>query len=390
MEEAFKESRNSAEGTLVQRSVLVVAIVVLMVAGGAAWGAGAHSSTASASTPKVVYYVAMGDSLAAGIGANPTTNGYVDQVYRHELARYPGLRLVNLSCSGATTQSVIAGGGCSYSSGSQLGDAEAFLRAHAGQVAFLTMDIGTNDVNGCVQQSGIDAACVQSGVSHVSSELPEILGGLTGSYAGLVIYGMDYYDPYLSSWLTGPGGRALAQQSETQTVEFNALLRQIYHAAGVSMADPAMSFETTDLARTGTYRGTRLPQNVANICNWTLMCSEDNIHPDDAGHAALAVSVEQVIDQVAVTTTELPPASVGVTYGAPLTATGGVPSYRWSLAAKSTPLPRGLRLEGNGTIAGIPRSRGTYTVTVQVMDQQTTTTPPTTRSANESLSLVVR
>jgi lysophospholipase L1-like esterase len=137
----------------------------------------------------------MGDSLAAGIGANPTTNGYVGQVYRHELARYPGLRLVNLSCSGATTQSVVAGGGCSYSSGSQLGDAESFLRAHAGQVAFLTMDIGTNDVDSCIQKSGIDATCIQGGVSHVSSELPEILGGLTGSYAGLVIYGMDYYDP---------------------------------------------------------------------------------------------------------------------------------------------------------------------------------------------------
>jgi hypothetical protein len=122
------------------------------------------------------------------------------------------------------------------------------------------------------------------------------------------------------------------------------------------MADPATTFETTDLARTGSYLGTRLPQNVADICNWTLMCSEHNIHPDDAGHAALAASVEQVIDQVAVTTTELPPASVGVPYGAPLAATGGIPAYRWSLATTSDPLPPGLHLEGNGDIAGTPRS----------------------------------
>ena len=392
MEREFTESKCSTDGTLVQRSVLVVAIALMLVAGGAALGAGAHSTSASASTPKVVYYVAMGDSLAAGVGANLTTNGYVDQVYRHELARYPGLRLVNLSCSGATTQSVIGGGGCSYSTGSQLGDAESFLQAHPGQVAFLTMDIGTNDVDGCIQKSGIDASCIQGGVGHVSTELPEILGGLAGSYAGLVIYGMDYYDPYLASWLTGPDGRALAQQSETQTVEFNALLGQIYHAAGIAMADPATLFKTTDLAPTGAYLGTRVPQNVSVICSWTLMCSEHNIHPDDGGHAALALSVEQVIDHVAVTTTELPPASVGVAYGAPLNAVGGIPAYRWSLATKSDPLPPGLHLEGSGTITGVPRSRGSYALTVQVVDQQatTTTTPPTTRSASESLSLTVR
>ncbi len=45
----------------------------------------------------------MGDSLGAGVGSTSTANRYVNFIYQHELARYPDLQLVNLSCSGATT-----------------------------------------------------------------------------------------------------------------------------------------------------------------------------------------------------------------------------------------------------------------------------------------------
>ena len=62
----------------------------------------------------------------------------------------PGLQAVNLGCGGETTTTMINGGHCTskYSTGSQLGDAEAFLQAHPGQVAFITLDIGADDVLG--------------------------------------------------------------------------------------------------------------------------------------------------------------------------------------------------------------------------------------------------
>ena len=64
------------------------------------------------------------------------------------------------------------------------------------------------------------------------------------------------------------------------------------------MADPAGQFETTNFALTGSYLGMTVPQNVALICQWTLMCVEhyDNIHTNDLGYAQLADSFEKVID----------------------------------------------------------------------------------------------
>ena len=256
-----------------------------------------------------MYYVAMGDSLAAGEGTTQLANDYVNLIYQHELTRYPNLQLANLSCSGATTMSVLSGGGCSYTTGSQLGDAEAFLRAHPGQIAFLTIDIGINNVLGCMRASlgsilfqppgsGIDGTCIQNGINEVSAELPQILGGLESAYPGLSIYGMDYYDGYLAGWLLGGSVQTLAQQSVTYVVSLNTLLAQIYGASGAAMADPAVRFETTNFALTGSYLGMTVPQNVALICEWTLMCvlQDSNIHTNDLGYAELADSFEQVID----------------------------------------------------------------------------------------------
>ncbi len=279
------------------RRALSLFVGLLLVAGGMVLKVGADSTVASATAP-VMYYVAMGDSLAAGVGATQPANDYVNLIYQHELTRHPNLQLLNLSCSGATTTSVLSGGGCSYTTGSQLGDAEAFLRAHPGQIALLTIDIGINNVLGCMAASlgsillqppgfGIDGTCIQNGMNEVSAELPQILGGLRSAYPGLSIYGMDYYDGFLAGWLLGGSGQTLAQQSATYVVSLNTLLAQIYGANGAAMADPAVLFETTNFALTGSYLGMTVPQNVAVICEWTLMCVEldSNIHTNDLGYA---------------------------------------------------------------------------------------------------------
>ena len=156
----------------IARRALSLFVGLLLVAGGMVLNMGTYSTAASPSTP-VMYYVAMGDSLAAGAGASETPNDYVNLLYQHELTRYPSLQLLNLSCSGATTTDVLSGGGgCSYTTGTQLGDAEAFLRAHPGQIAFLTIDIGFDNVLPCLYffgMSGIDGQCAQNKMNVVSA-----------------------------------------------------------------------------------------------------------------------------------------------------------------------------------------------------------------------------
>ena len=280
-------------------------------------------TSARAATTPVEYDVAMGDSLAAGTGASTTANDYVSLVYQHELTRHPGLQLENLGCGGATTTSVIHGPGCSYTTGTQLGDAEAFLRSHPGQVEMLTIDIGANDVDGCLGSSGINTSCLQTGLSQITTNLPLILSGLRAADPTLAIYGMDYYDPFLDQWLSGTSGQTVAQQSETDAVVLNDQLGQIYSAHQAAMADPASLFQTTNFALTGSYNGTTVPENVALICAWTLMCSENNIHTNDQGHAELALAFEAVIDRAPTTSVLIPSSGATVSGTALLDASVG-------------------------------------------------------------------
>jgi Putative Ig domain len=98
--------------------------------------------------------------------------------------------------------------------------------------------------------------------------------------------------------------------------------------------------------------------------------------------AALATS-----PPLTVRTAALPAATVGVPYAAGLSAGGGNPPYRWSLA--SGRLPRGLHLRPTGTITGRPRTAGTVVFTVKVTDHRTKAKPHTKSSAFRTLSLTV-
>ena len=80
-----------------------------------------------------------------------------------------------------------------------------------------------------------------------------------------------------------------------------------------------------------------------------------------------------------ITSAVLPQAALEQTYGGntgfSLTATGGVPPYRWTWAADPpSSLPPGLQLssnpDGTGTISGIPAKTGPYGVIVTVTDSE--------------------
>ena len=69
---------------------------------------------------------------------------------------------------------------------------------------------------------------------------------------------------------------------------------------------------------------------------------------------------------VSITTGALPSVTVGTPYSQILTAQGGMPPLRWTLA--SGVLPSGLTLDLRGTISGTPTTAETQTFTVKVTD----------------------
>jgi lysophospholipase L1-like esterase len=239
------------------------------------------------------YYLALGDSLAYGyqpVRPLDRTEGYV---YRIHDAR-PDLTLNNLGCPGETTTSLIRGGICPYPGGvSQLQAAEQFLRAHRGRVSLVTIDIGANDITPCARGGTIDRSCVDQALRTVAVNLARIVLGLRLATPVPRILAMNYYNPNLAAYLTGPAGQALAKQALDIGNRFNAILDLIYRLAGFRVADVAAAFATNDTTLT-TLAGVpgQVPLDVARICELTWMCAPPplgpDIHANKQGYALIA------------------------------------------------------------------------------------------------------
>jgi lysophospholipase L1-like esterase len=154
-------------------------------------------------------YLALGDSVAAGVGASdPAVTGYVPRLYdllRDEpscqLLGRPGcgsLALDNLAVGGATSTTLLT---------DQLPVAEDELRAHNGDgnprndVLVVTIDIGGNDVFSVVPSCTAGAtpqclALVQARLASFEANFSQILSRLRAA-AGpdTVIVAMTYYNP---------------------------------------------------------------------------------------------------------------------------------------------------------------------------------------------------
>ncbi len=249
---------------------------------------------ASAHGRPSAYYVALGDSLAAGYQPDPAIGrdqGYVARVHR---ALGHGTKLQNFGCDGATTTTLLSGGGsCTYGpASSQLAAAERFLRRNRSQIRVVTIDIGGNDVNRCAAGGTIDQACTLTALGTLSTNLGQIVSRLRAAAPSARIVGMTYYNPYLAGWLRGTAGQAVVQQSLPMSALLNQILTGVYTAADVRVADVAAAFASTDLTTTAELPGVgTVPLAVARICTWTWMCvpgRTPDIHPTSAGHQIIA------------------------------------------------------------------------------------------------------
>jgi lysophospholipase L1-like esterase len=218
--------------------------------------------------PVPSYYVALGDSISAGDYASSPLSSFVGLIYLHEMARDPGLVLVNLACGSEATTDMIAGSDlCDYNVSSQLDHATSFLSAHRGQVRFVTIDIGLNDV-------------VHGATSRqIFLNLLHILVALQRADPGVEVVGMNYYDAFLGSPAATPAWGTPAEFSA-----LNSTLAGAYRYANDPMVDANALFGTTP----------------TRLCSLTFQCPNSsfvNIHPTDAGYAVLAKGFEAVLDK---------------------------------------------------------------------------------------------
>jgi lysophospholipase L1-like esterase len=311
------------------RTLALGSVLTILLAGGAlvAGVTAARAAPAPAPAPAPAgsahrappsYYLALGDSLSQGVQpATPplapgvtlgesveTGQGYANDLFAYYQAPFHGtLRLAKLGCPGETTTSMLTGAGspCTYPQGSQLAAALAFIKAHRGEVKLITIDIGANNVDGCLTGAAISEPCVEAGFAAAEHDVPLILGALRQA-AGthVVIAGMNLYDPFLADYLTGAAGQAAATESVTLGEELNQVLTAADQAIGARTADVQDAFSTADFTDTATLPGVgTVPLNVARICQWTWMCAPapvgPNIHANVTGYLVIAGAFARAI-----------------------------------------------------------------------------------------------
>jgi lysophospholipase L1-like esterase len=271
-------------------------------------GSTATTAGSSATTAASQLYVSVGDSYAAGYqpssphAGSTTRNGFAYQVLTDAKPAGYDFTLANFACAGATTISVLETTGCPaknlgpgadpYPGRTQAAAAEAYLRAHQGDVGLVTVSIGGNDVTACAADAN-PISCVTTAVATIKKNVTTLVAGLRAAAGPKTqIVGITYPDVLLGNLLsTNAAARSTATLSVTAfQALINPTLQAAYATAGAKFVDVTAATggfgsltQTTTLAPYGT-----IPVPVAKICTLTYYCQFHDIHPRTAGYAIIA------------------------------------------------------------------------------------------------------
>lgn len=223
-------------------------------------GAGAPAAVGSV-------LLALGDSIAAGIGASHVSNGCM-AVFAHALrARVSGLALVNLAIPGESSASMLLPSG-------QLERAEEVIAAVArsgGGVGPLALCIGGNDI--------MEAAVLgdEEALRQFEANVGVILGRLeaalraTGSSLAEIGCIATVYNPFEPDAIDGGNHGAEAHSMAPRRATrggFNRVVRNAAAARGIRLIEVS-----------GMFRGR---------CAELTWVRSGDIHPTDEGHALIA------------------------------------------------------------------------------------------------------
>jgi len=239
----------------------------------------------AAADPSSPLYLALGDSLAAGVGASePAQSGYVGLVFdalRTEASspyREADLALLNLGDPGETTTSVLASGGQMEKALAEI-DSRKEDGVDGNEVAVITIDIGANDFIPLVQGESpclpnpLTSACQEAATSALStfrtnfSDIMRALRAAAGPEAQVVALGL--YNP-----LSGTGG-PLDAVGDAAVGLFNGTVAE-------AAAEPDIQARLADIFSLFQDRGPQLT-HIAEL--------PPDVHPNDSGHYLMAQAV---------------------------------------------------------------------------------------------------
>lgn len=191
-------------------------------------------------------YLAIGDSLAAGFGAIPTTQGYAYLLYQGgTFDRLTNTIFANAAVPGATSAHVLA---------FQVPQAVNIFRPHV-----VTISVGGNDLLAIL--AGADPATT---LANFQANLAQILGGLRAGLPGaLIIIGNQYDIPEITAFI--PGAAQIIDN-------FNAIIAGVAQATGARVADVFGAFQ----GRTGLLLVERHGASAFEV------------HPTNAGYRVMA------------------------------------------------------------------------------------------------------
>jgi len=198
-------------------------------------------------------YLALGDSLAAGFGAIPTTQGYAYLLYQKgTYDKTPNTIFANAAVPGAKSSDVLA---------FQVPQAITLFRPHV-----VTLSVGGNDVL-AILTPGSDP---QQILQQFATNLGLILCGLRQALPQSRIYVHNLYDiPEITGAI--PGGLQAVLTA-------NLIIADVAMTCGASVADVYSAFS----GRTGLLL---VERNGAG---------DFEVHPTNAGHRAIAAAFEAV------------------------------------------------------------------------------------------------
>jgi acyl-CoA thioesterase I len=253
----------------------------------------AAGSQTLAASPTPVVYLALGDSLAEGIGAsNIAETAYVPRLfhYLHGTTHGGVDTLVNLGIGGDTSYWFLSG--TPWGAGPQLQQALAAINDPTTDTRIVTLDIGGNDVlntlfgnPAChVIASVACRAAMAATLTAFAVNYQTILSALNTALAADPgterIFVMTYYNLW--------GGTGDPLEAVTDAVLLGS---DLTIDCAANLADPTKAGLNDLIACIGMANGAEIADGFAAVDDKALQFThvgEGDVHPTDAGYAALA------------------------------------------------------------------------------------------------------